>query len=82
MAASRQEIKLLAKERHPAAVSIELKRHSDFQILSVKENGTDQPDWLLTIVGGGDTNEYKADTLDELHTMLSAKPVREAAPEL
>lgn len=73
MPATRQDIKLLAKQRHPTAVTIELRRHSDFQILSAKEVGVDRPDWLLTVAGGKDMAEYKADTLDELHAMLSAE---------
>jgi hypothetical protein len=73
MAATRNDIKALAKERHPSAVIIQLKRLSDFQTLGIREKDADHPDWLLTVGGGDDAIEYKADTLDTLQAMLGAK---------
>ena len=75
MAATRKDIKALAKERYPSASTIELKRLSDFQILGTAGKDAD-PDWLLTIGAGtsGDGQaaiELKADTLDLLQAMLS-----------
>jgi hypothetical protein len=71
MAANRNDIRALAKERHPSATTIELKRLSDFQTLGVVGNGAGQPDWLLTIGVGKEAIRYKADTLDTLLAMLS-----------
>jgi hypothetical protein len=72
MAATRNDIKALAKERYPSATTFQLKRFSDFQTLGVVGKDADHPDWLLTISGGEDAIEYKADTLDLLQAMLSA----------
>jgi hypothetical protein len=72
MAATRNEIKALAKERYPSAATIQLKRLSDFQTLGAVAKDADQPDWLLTIGDGDDAIKYKAGTLDTLQTMLSA----------
>ena len=80
MAPTRRDITALAKARHPYAVTIQLKRYSDFRTLGVTEIDANHPDWLLTIAGGGDSTEYKADTLDELQTMLSAEQGRETTP--
>jgi|tagenome__1003787_1003787.scaffolds.fasta_scaffold20941452_2 hypothetical protein len=73
MAATRNDIKALAKERYPSAATIQLKRFSDFQTLGIAGKDGDHPDWLLTIDGGKNAIEYKADTLELLHAMLSAK---------
>jgi hypothetical protein len=80
MAPTRRDINSLARARHPNAVTILLKRHSDFRTLGVTETDANQPDWLLTIAGGGDATEYKADTLVELQTMLSAERELETTP--
>jgi hypothetical protein len=72
MAATRNDVKALAKARYPSAAAIELKRLSDFKTLGVRGNGADQPDWLLTIGGGKDAIEFKADSLDMLQALLSA----------
>jgi hypothetical protein len=72
MAATRNDIKALAKVRHPSATAIQLKRLSDFQTLGVIGKDADQPAWLLTIGGGKNAVEYKADTLDILQALLSA----------
>lgn len=71
MAATRNDIKALAKVRHPSAATIHLKRFSDYQTLGVVGKDADHPDWLLTIGGGENAIEYKADTLDLLQAMLS-----------
>ncbi len=72
MAATRNDIKALAKERYPSAATIDLKRLSDFQTLGMAGKDADHPDWLLTIGGGEKAIELKADTLDLLQAMLSA----------
>lgn len=71
MAATRNDIKALVKERYPAS-AVQLKRLSDFQTFGAVDKGASQPDWLLTIGEGKDAIEYKADTLDILQSMLSA----------
>jgi len=74
MQTTRNDIKALAKGRHPSALTIELRRHSDFKSLGTAATDADEPDWLLTIAGGENPSvEYKADTLDEMHAMLSAE---------
>ena len=73
MVPTRRDITALARVLHPSAVTIRLKRHSDFRTLGVTDIDANQPDWLLTIAGGGNLTEYKADTLVELQTMLSAE---------
>jgi hypothetical protein len=72
MAATRNDIKALAKERHPTATTIQLRRLSDFRVIGVVGNDAGQPDWLLIIGGGKDAIRYKADTLDALLATLSA----------
>ena len=74
MQTTRNDIKALAKGRHPSALTIELRRHSDFKSLGTAATDTDELDWLLTITGGGKPPvEYKAATLDEMHAILSAE---------
>lgn len=70
MAATRNDIKALAKERYPAASTINLKRLSDFRTLGIIAKDAEQPDWLLTIGEGKDAIEVKADTLDLMQAML------------
>ena len=72
METTRNDIKALAKERYTSAAIINLKRLSDFRTLGVVAKDANQPDWLLTIGGGKDAIEFKADTLDLLQAMLSA----------
>ena len=79
MSASRNDIKALAKERHPTANTVVLKRLSDFHTIGIVGSDASEPDWLLTISGGGDTVDYKAHSLDELHAMLIAEQGVEAA---
>jgi hypothetical protein len=72
MAATRNDIKALVKERYPTAATVQLKRLSDYQTFGEVGKDAGQPDWLLTIGGGKDAIEFKADTLDMLQAMLSA----------
>ena len=72
MAATRNDIKTMAKERYPGAVTIELKRYSDFQTIGVSTTESAHPDWLLTVAGAGDAIAYRGNTLDELQTLLIA----------
>jgi hypothetical protein len=72
MAATRNDIKALVKDRYPSAATVQLKRLSDFQTFGAVGKDAGQPDWLLTIGDGKDAIEYKADTLDILQAMLIA----------
>lgn len=72
MAATRNDIKALVKDRYPFAARVQLKRLSDFQTFGAVGKDAGQPDWLLTIGDGKDAIEYKAVTLDILQAMLIA----------
>jgi hypothetical protein len=73
MLASKHDIRVAAKERHPSAVNIRLEAKEDFKIPGVVEVDGEHPGIRVIVNADGRQYVYEADTRDELLAKLLEK---------
>jgi hypothetical protein len=73
MLASKHDIRVAAKERHPSAVNIRLEAKEDFKIPGVVEVDGEHPGIRVIVNADGRQYVYEADTRDELLLKLLEK---------
>jgi hypothetical protein len=73
MPASKHDIRVAAKERHPNAVNIQMEAKEDFIIPGIAEIDGDHPGIRVIVNADGQRHVYEADTRDELIAKLTTK---------